>query len=410
MVADEHQRSIFRYPVRIVLTLALLGLGCWSVAYTWPQRLIRYDLYQFDPTEEERLQHYSNAQYAYGMNAWLNMQPEKAAAFFHQAAALDSLNFDAWCKLAEIEMELGNAEKAKQILTFASDRTDKIFRWKWPQLVLADALGLDSVFLSHVHYLLGRDLLVQDTFQLLHTQMGKDALVVIDVLDPSHLSAYLDWLMRWGMPEESTQVWEAMIATGKPDKETALRYAHFLLDHKRTVPSKEIWTEFSGDARLTNAGFEDEVTGRGFDWRYRRDKQDQWSMKRVSYQPHTGDFSLKVTFHGKSNLDFAHVYQIFAVSPQKRYRLSYYCKARGLTTDQGPFIEVFGFDQKGLYIAGEMITGSRGWHEKVIVFKTPADCHAAVMRLRRRASMRFDSKIRGMIWLDSFRLEEIANS
>ncbi len=395
MIDLANGRHPFRIPFHIALTLILLVLGIWSVLYTWPKRVVNYSRYTFTEKENRRLEKYSNAQFAYGINAWLDLQPTQALPFFHQAVTLNPLHFDAWLKLAEIEAELGNIVKAKSILSFTTRTTGQIYRWKWSQLVLADELGMHSIFYSHINDLLSKKKLIEDAFQLLHTQLGSDATAVIAVLDSAHLPIYLDWLMRWGLPEASAQVWESITAIDQPDKETALRYAHFLLDHKRTIASKEIWQQVTGDEDLTNPGFEQELSSQGFDWRHWKDKEKQWVMKRVSYQPQSGEYALKITFNGKTNLAFQHIYQIFAVSPQKRYKLSYFWKSRGVTTDQGPFIEVFGYDQKGLYQAGPMINGSRGWHEEYLVFETPEGCHAAVMRLRRRASMRFDSKSGG---------------
>ena len=113
---------------------------------------------------------------------------------------------------------------------------------------------------------------------------------------------------------------------------------------------------------------------------------------------------MKISFNGKENISFQHVFQIIPVSPMKRYRLTYSWKSRGVTTDQGPFVEIYGYDAKGLYESGSVINGSQNWHEESITFETPVDCHAAVLRFRRRPSMRFDSKIRGIVWFDDFRL------
>jgi hypothetical protein len=55
---------------------------------------------------------------------------------------------------------------------------------------------------------------VQDTLQLLHTHLDGDASAVVTVLEPAHLEAYLDWLMRWGMTDESLKVWQALTAVG----------------------------------------------------------------------------------------------------------------------------------------------------------------------------------------------------
>ena len=89
------------------------------------------------------------------------------------------------------------------------------------------------------------------------------------------------------------------------------------------------------------------------------------------------------------------------------YRLSYGWKSKWITTDQGPFVEIYGYDQKGLYHKGPMITGTNLWHTEAIEFAPPEECHAVVVRLRRLPSRRFDSKIAGTLWLDDFKIEEV---
>lgn len=393
-------------PLRILVTAMLFTLGCWTVYYSWPKRSIRYDTYTYSDEEAQHLRIYPNARYAYGMQAWMEIQPERAATFFRQAVLLNALHLDAWLKLAETEAEQGRTAKAESILTFTTHMADQVFRWKWPQIVLASELGVDTVFYGNMNYLLSGKVLVQDAFQLLHTHLDGKASAVTAVLAPSHLPAYLDWLMRWGMPDESDVVWQAMTAIEAPDKETALRYAHFLLGHKRIGESRDIWQQVTGSRGLTNPGFEKEITGRGFDWRHWGEKEGNWALKRVNYQAAEGNSALKITFNGRQNISFQHLYQIVALEPHTRYRLTYAWKSRGITTDQGPFMEIVGYDKTGLYQTGPMITGTQGWHDEAIAFEMPPDGHAAVLRLRRRASMRFDAKIKGMVWLDNFRLEQ----
>ena len=76
-----------------------------------------------------------------------------------------------------------------------------------------------------------------------------------------------------------------------------------------------------------------------------------------------------------------------------------------ITTDQGPFIEIVGYDQKGLSQSGSMIPGTHKWREDAIEFQPPAGCRAVLVQVRRRPSHRFDSKIKGSFWLDNFHLE-----
>ena len=394
---------------RILITAILLALGCWTVYFNWPQRSIRLNSYTYSDEEAQQLKYYPKAQYSLGMHAWLQQQPEQAAGFFRQAVSQDVLHLDAWLRLAETEAARGREEKAKEILTFTANMTEQVYRWKWSQMLLARELDMQERLYRNTNYLLSRKVLVQDALQLLHTHLGGEASAVINVLEPVNLAAYLDWLMRWGMTEESLMVWQAMTAIAEPEKEIALRVAHFLLNHKRINPSVNIWQKYTGSAGLTNPGFEKSVTGLGFDWRHWGEKDGNWELKRVYNEAIEGNYSLKIKFHGQENVSFQHLFQIFAVNPQEKYRMTYAWKSKGITTDEGPFVEIIGYDTQGLYLTGPMITGSNGWHEESIVFEAPTDSWAAVVRLRRRASMRFDSKIRGTVWLDNFRLEKTTN-
>jgi hypothetical protein len=117
-------------------------------------------------------------------------------------------------------------------------------------------------------------------------------------------TAYLDWLMRWGMTDESLKVWQALTAVGEPDKKTALRYAHFLVNHKRIDPSVDIWQKYTGRTGLTNPGFEKTIIGQGFDWRHWGEKEGAWALKRVNDETAEGSYALKLTFKGRRTSPF----------------------------------------------------------------------------------------------------------
>ncbi len=410
---EGHRVSYFRKFLYILITLFLLAMGCWSVTFSWPIRTVRYHPDSLVDGADYRLVDYPEAQYAFGMNAWLGFQPQQAKRCFLRAVSGNALYLDAWLNLAEIETEQGNQENAKAILAYTHDLSGQVHRWKWRQLLLARELGMDEIVFGNVNDLLSKDVFTQDVFQLIHADLGGSASAVIERLEPSHLTAYLLWLIRWGLPDQSERVWQAITAIKTPDRAIALRYVNFLLAHKRIIPAVEVWHQYTGSSGLTNPGFEKELTNQGFDWRYWGEKEGTWSMKRATYLTVEGDYALKISFNGKENISFQHVFQIVPVIPMKKYRLTYSWKSRGVTTDQGPFVEIYGYDTQGLYASGSVINGSQTWHEESITFETPADCHAAVLRLRRRPSMRFDSKIRGIVWFDDFRLtseEEVPKS
>ena len=398
---------LWKNSIRVLTTIVLVSLGCWMFYHNWLQWPVRFESYTFSADEAERLKDFPRAQYAHGLNAWTRQDIEAAERFFTQAVSDDVLFVDGWLRLAETKAARAQKEKAQNILAFAIDLNQEVTRWKWSQMVLARELGLEKHSARHANHLLSRGVLKQDTLQFLHTQLSGDALAVVSVLDEQHLALYLDWLMNWSLVEESLEVWRAMTAISAPEKETALRYANFLLHNKHITESRDIWQKYTGVVGMMNPGFEFELTSMGFDWCYWKDKDGIAKVMRVNHDAWEGDYALRVNFNGRENIDFQHVYQIFTVDPLSKYHLTYAWKSQGITTDKGPFIEVYGYDKKGLYQAGPMITGTRGWGQVSLEFDVPEGCRAAVVRLRRQPSIRFDSKIRGTVWLDGFRLEKI---
>ena len=392
--------------IRIIVSVALLSLGSWSVHYSWLLRSVNYDSYIYTDDEAGRLENFPRAQYAHGMQAWLMQDPKKAAVFFRQAISKNVLFMDGWLRLAEAEAALGRKKIARQILNFTTDLTDNVFRWKWPQILLSRELGMEERLYRNSNYLLSNQVLEQDTLQLIHTHFSGYAESVVAILNPENLESYLNWLMKWTMIDESLVVWEAISDLVTVKEATALRYSHFLLHNKRIAESREIWLQYTGIAGLTNPGFEKDITRQGFDWYFWNDTNENWEFQRVNHNSFEGEYALKIMFNGRENISFQHFYQILSVEPQVKYRLTYSWKSRNITSDQGPFVEITSFDKQGLYITGPMITGTSGWHRESIEFTIPDRCQAVLLRVRRFPSQRFDSKIRGILWLDDFQLHK----
>jgi tetratricopeptide (TPR) repeat protein len=390
---------------KFLITLGLIALGGWLFYFNWLQRPIHYRTYSFSSEESQRLRSFARAQYAHGLHAWFQNDPERAAGFFRKAVSQDLFFMDAWLKLAEAEATMGHAETSRDILRFTTGLTGGVFRWMWPQMLLSRDLGMDAILYRNTNFLLSRRTLTQDALQLLHIHVGGDVKTAISVLAADNLVLYLNWLMRWGRPEDTLTVWQKIRENGKPDAEIGLQYAHFLLSEKRIAESISVWQEYLSLDGMTNAGFENDITQHGFDWRYWGDKDGNWTIERVNQGAHEGKYALRISFAGRQNISFQNVYQIVPVIPLERLRLNYAWKSDDITTDQGPFVEIVGYDQNGLSQSGPMITGTHKWREESIEFRPPAGCRAVVVRVHRRSSHRFDSKIKGSFWLDNFRLE-----
>ena len=393
-----------------VITVALVVLGSWLLYHNWQMRRIRYENYSFTVEEARKLKSFPEAQHAHGMRHWQRGNAQKASEFFQQAVSEDPFYMDAWLRLAESEAALGHPEKSRKILMFADDLTAGVFRWQWPQMLLARDLEMDEIFLKNANDLLGHRKLTQDTLHLLDLHHNGDTAAVVDDLQAENLVPYLKWLMRWGRVEATGTVWQRILKEGQPDPDVVLQYTHFLVGQKKVLAAREIWHKFNGTAGMTNADFEKEITRRGFDWRYREDKKENWEIRRVISAASEESHALRIWFAGEENISFHHLYQIVPVVPLQPYRLSYRWKSKWITTDQGPFVEIYGYDQKGLHHKGPMITGTNLWHTETLEFTPPAECNAVVIRLRRLKSRRFDSKIAGTLWLDDFKIEKLQSA
>ncbi len=359
--------------------------------------------------EIEKFRHFPEALYHIGLKFWFDNEAAGAARFFGQAVHQDMFNIDAWLKLAQAEIALGNSNTAHTILQFSNKLTRNIFRWKWEQTLLANELGIKDLLFGNINFLVKHGQKVQDAFQLFDGYLDSNVRLAIMGMDTDNLIPYLEWLMRWGRLDDASIAWQKVVDTGTLNEDIQLKYVHFLVGQKQVKRAAEIRRiNNEGFVGMTNAGFENEITGRGFDWRYTPNQKDKWTIRRTMTRALNGSYCLKVRFEGKENISFGHLYQIVPVDPMIHYRLTFKWRSRDLTTDQGPFVDIYGYDCKGFYAKGPMMLGTHNWQKQDIEFTVPEGCHALVIRLHRRPSRRFDSKIAGRLWLDEFNLEKVS--
>jgi hypothetical protein len=389
------------------VTLVLIGLSSWLLIHNWQHRAEFHKDYAYSTDEIETFRHFPEALYHIGLKFWFDNDTTAAAPFFRKAAIQDVLFVDAWLKLAQSEMILGNPDKAKTILQFLDKLTRNIFRWKWEQILLANELGIDDLLFDNINYMIKNGKKVQDSFQLFDGYVDGNAIGAIQVLDTGNLTSYLKWLIQWGRVDDAKIVWQKIMASGIQNKDIQLKYINFLVGQKQVKEAADIRRQSVDHAdSITNSGFENKITGQGFDWRFTANQKGKWTIRRTLSGAFSGEHCLIIRFEGKENISFAHLYQIVPIEPMTPYRLTYHWRSRDLTTDQGPFVDIYGYDCKGYFANSSMMLGTHGWQKQDIEFTAPEDCHAVVIRLHRRPSHRFDSKISGRLWLDDFSLEK----
>ena len=94
------------------------------------------------------------------------------------------------------------------------------------------------------------------------------------------------------------------------------------------------------------------------------------------------------------------------VEPGKVYHLSFARKSQRLTTDQGVFLEVSGYQCEGLKVRSSPVVGTTSWLREELEVAVPGGCEAIQLQVRREESMMFDSKISGNYWLDGVEMIE----
>ena len=386
--------------------MVLFGLSGWLIVHNWQYRTIYYENYSFGTKDAKKFRHFPRALYHFGLNVWFQNDSDVAARFFRQTLVQDHFYMDAWLKLAQAEIVLGNPDKALIILEFSNRLTKNVYRWKWDQILLAHELGIEEVVFRNINFLIHHGKKIQDSFQLLDTHLSGNTMLAVNVLDKVNLIPFLEWLMGWNREDDAQIVWSKIISAGIQDEDVLMKYIHFLVGRKRVSLAAKIWSSNTGIKGMTNPGFEDQMTGVGFDWRYTENNEGKWMIQRSVSEAYSGTYSLKIMFEGKENVSFDSLSQIVPVDSLIPYRLSYSWRSKNITTDQGPFVDIYGYDCIDFYIKGPFMLDTHDWLEQDIEFSVPEDCHAVVIRLRRLPSHRFDNKISGILWLDDFELEK----
>ena len=397
--------KMFRRLAALGICLALAVPAWHAMDYGRARRHLYYRDEVFAARSDPGLLNDADARYAYGRWAEGELDWAGAAAHYRRAALLDPLKMDAWLALAEVRAVTGDADGAREIAAFCQGHLAPLVRWKWRQTLLTHELGMVEAFGANINFLIHRGVKGHDAFFLLETHCAAEPACALNLLAPANRPAYLHWAMQWRRPEAAEAAWRRLEADGTATPELAADYVHFLLGRKAAAEAGRIWRAAVGREGMTNPAFEAELTGRAFDWRAGRHRDDLWRIRRVAREGRGGTVGLRVDFAGRENVSFAHLSQIVPVTPRVPCRLSFWWKSKGLTTDQLPFVEVVGYDAGGLLTRGEPMTEtSGGWRDSELAFTPPADCHAVLVRLRRLPSRRFDSKIEGHVWLDDFEM------
>ena len=354
---------------------------------------------------------FASALYFDGIQSYYaNLDPAAAAEYFRRSITRDPLYIPSWVNLAKVELAEGRQKDAERIVDILEPLIEHVSTWKWQELLLAYDLRNDKLFDRSLNFILNRlPYRIPEAHYLAVKYFG-DAVAVVPHIAPDNRTTYLNQLMRAKETDAALAIWQQLRASESPiDRDLELRFCQFLLADNRLEAAESVWQSWAGEtqtqATVYDGSFQEEPLNMAFGWRFARNPQV--SVDRTTVTSYQGTHSLHLHFRGADNVNFYHVSQLVPVQPGKEYLLSFACRSRNLTTDQGVFVEVLGYRCKGLYAASEPITGSSAWVVQEVRFSPPAGCQAATIRIRRKESLMFDNKISGDYWLDDVKLQEL---
>ncbi|MCU0574175.1 MAG: hypothetical protein MUC41_14435 [Syntrophobacteraceae bacterium] len=393
---------------RMTASVALLGLGGIFLAYA----VMSLQFSRNDPAPDAGRLPASLHPEAWAQEGhrryYVDLDADAASDFYRGAILSNPLLIRAWLALAEIEMVTGREPEGRRVLETLAPFLDRVSTWKWKELLLAFEIRDEAYFERCFNFVLHRLPNRAREACYLAGSLWNGWAGTLPHVAAENREVFLKELMRAKEVEVALSLWYELVAqAGGPSQDLHLRFSEFLLSQKRLREAKEVWGgTLGGEAfGVFDGGFEGPPLGQSFGWRWTR--QADVAVERSMEAPHEGSTCMHLRFKGTRNVAFHHVHQIVPVDGGGDYILSFARRSRNLTTDQGVALEVNGYGCKGLNQRSEPVLGSSPWQKEELLFSVPEGCEAAVIRIVRKESLKFDSKISGDYWLDGLSLKRV---
>jgi tetratricopeptide (TPR) repeat protein len=394
---------------RKIIAIALAAMACTTVVYrTWwlflaawitranrPDPAIYERAVRYDPNNADY--HFVLAQIYNYSTQYLNIQ--RAGEEYEAAVRLNPYRAAHWLELSKYYEQSANAEGARRAMRMALERDPNYAQTHWAaanlyirlqDLTSADfelrrTADLDASYLTQVLDLVWH--FYGDPARILATHVPNTK--------QANLIA-LNYFISQKADEGAALAWSKleMFQTSLPER---FPYVDYLVAANKT---HEAWDVFkSGFAKASgliyNPSFETEPLNGGFDWRF--SSTEHAEAHRDTTTAREGEASWLVSFDGTENADYAGLAHWLPVTKGRRYRLTFWMKTEGITTNEGMFVEVDGQ-------ASEKQLGTTYWQQFTIPFTATSDL--VTLRLRRVPSKKFDNLLKGKVWVDDFQLTE----
>jgi len=332
---------------------------------------------------------------------------DTAQKLYQQALIANPVYLPAWLGLAEVQIDKHQDENANAIMDYSSELATDIKRWRWDKALVAYQFGRKDILTADLSYIIqeigGKQR--NDALRMAFS-VWPDPFELQESLGSENLIHLFRYAIRKKKVEEGLVFWETLEARGIQDQEKeVLAFINMLLFMGEVKTASEIWKKhFNPKQFIYNADFTQKPLQTAFGWRIGKNKGASWKLQDANSK---GDPPrLHLHFNRKNNINLSNILQIVPLQGGKIYALRARVKTAKLTTDQRPYLDVYGYKCKIPYRKTEMVESDQEWSDQYLLFDVSQECSAVVVRLRRPESTYIDNKLAGDIWLTDFEIAE----
>ena len=254
-------------------------------------------------------------------------------------------------------------------------------------------------------------------------RVDPDINAILNAVLPPDRDGYLDVLRELGTQAQlaaALTVWNRLVSIHPTLKlSDAIQFSELLIQNHQIRDARRVWNDAlrlsntpenidAPGSALWDGGFETGVRGGAFAWVFAASSGGvQISID--SRQKHSGNYSLRLTFDGRHNVNFRGVCSNAEVRPETNYHLSAWVRTQALTTDQGVRLLLNSYSDLNSYSEASStmtsdVQGTQPWTHLESPWTSGKDVRYARVCVVRNASGKFDSQIHGTAWIDDVAL------
>ena len=342
---------------------------------------------------------------------------DASVPYFENAVRKAPYFYQWWTELGRANEQAGRNENAEKAFKRATELAPEyaIPRWQLGNFYLRrgrmdDAIRELKVAAEH------NSLYRVQVFAIAWNYFNKDPHQVEQFASdrPDVRASLASFYATQNRPEDALRIWNMLSEKQKADFVFNSKTIAWDLYNKHSFVGAVEFSRQSGidpSARpesITNGDFESTIKESKtptFDWIISR-TDGRFDINVDTAVKHAGTRSLKATFRGYAKPQFYNISQAIAVSPGRKYVLTFWLRTESLRSGSMPLIEVVNFaDGKLLGASKPFPAGTNEWQLVSIDFTVPDGSEGVAVHSTREPCAG-DCPLVGIFWLDDFELSK----